>query len=420
MTDFALPAGSPSSAPNRDVKVMALIGVAHGCSHFFQLVLPPLFPFLKDDFAVSYTELGLVMTLFYVTSGMLQTPAGFLVDRIGARNVLIGGLGIFCTAILLYGLVPSYWMLLPVAILAGIGNSVFHPADFSILNASVDQKKLGRAYGTHTLGGNLGWGLAPVLMAGGAAMFGWRAAPIIAALVGYAILAALLLNRDLLKEDAGAARRAAVKAGQKAEAQGSIYLGPLLSLPVVMCFGYFLLLSFALIGVQNFLPATLAALYATPLTLATTALTGFLLGASGGVMVGGWVADKGMKLEAIVISGLLGAAALMLVVANLDLPAAALVAAVAGAGFLQGFTTPSRDLIVRGAAPKGASGRVFGFVYSGLDAGSAMAPPAIGLMLDQGRADYVLWFVAVMLALTTLTAVAIRQSSARAVAAPAE
>lgn len=414
MTDFALPAGSPSSIPNRDLKVMALIGVAHGCSHFFQLVLPPLFPFLKDEFVVSYTELGLVMTLFYVTSGLLQTPAGFLVDRIGARNVLIGGLGIFCTAILLYGLVPSYWMLVPVAILAGIGNSVFHPADFSILNASVDQKRLGRAYGTHTLGGNLGWGLAPVLMAGGAALFGWRAAPIIAALVGYAILAALLLNRDLLKEDAGTARRAAAKAGEKAEA-----LGPLLSLPVVMCFGYFLLLSFALIGVQNFLPATLEALYGTPLALATTTLTGFLLGASGGVMVGGWVADKGVKLEVIVICGLLGAAALMLVVANLNLPAVLLVAAIAGAGFLQGFTTPSRDLIVRGAAPKGASGRVFGFVYSGLDAGSAMAPLVIGLLLDHGRADYVLWFVAFMLALTTLTAVAIRQTSTKKAAAAA-
>jgi MFS family permease len=416
MTDFALPAGQPSSVPNRDIKVMALISIAHGCSHFFQLVLPPLFPFLKDDFAVSYTELGLVMTLFYVTSGVLQTPAGFLVDRMGARNVLIGGLAIFCTAVLLYGLAPSYWLLLPVAVLAGIGNSVFHPADFSILNASVDQKRLGRAYGSHTLGGNLGWGLAPVLMAGGAAMLGWRAAPIIAACIGYAVLVALLLNRDLLKEDAGAARRAAARAGEK-----TAPLGPLLSLPVVMCFGYFLLLSFALIGTQNFLPATLAALYGTPLALATTALTGFLLGASAGVMVGGWVADQGVKLEAIVITGLLGAAALMLVVANLDLPAGILVAAIAGAGFLQGFTTPSRDLIVRGAAPKGASGRVFGFVYSGLDAGSATAPLVLGLLLDHGRADYVLWFVAAMLALTTLTAVAIRQKSAqKAAAAPAE
>lgn len=412
MTDFAIPAGQPAAPVNRDIKVMALIGIAHGCSHFFQLVLPPLFPFLKDVFAVSYTQLGLVMTLFYVTSGVLQTPAGFLVDRAGARNVLIGGLGIYCTAILLYGLVPSFWMLLPVAVLAGIGNSVFHPADFSILNASVDQKRLGRAYGTHTLGGNLGWALAPVLMAGGAALFGWRAAPVIAALLGYAILAALLLNRDLLKEDAGAARREAAAKGQ-----AQVALGPLLTMPVVMCFMYFLLLSFALIGVQNFLPATLEALYGTPLALATTALTAFLLGASVGVMVGGYVADRGVKLEMIVISGLLGAAVMMLLVANLDLPAFLLVGIIAGAGFLQGFTTPSRDLIVRGAAPKGASGRVFGFVYSGLDAGSALAPLVIGLLLDHGMPDRVLWFVAAMLALTTLTAVAIRRKSKVAAAA---
>lgn len=408
MTDFALPVGNPSSIPNRDIKVMALISVAHGCSHFFQMVLPPLFPFLREDFSVSYTELGLVMTLFYVTSGVLQTPAGFLVDRIGARNVLIGGLAIFCTAILLYGLAPSYWLLLPVAVIAGIGNSVFHPADFSILNASVDQKRLGMAYGTHTAGGNIGWAASPMLMVAGASYFGWRAPIIVAAVVGFVILATLIINRDLIKEDAGAARRAAIKAGEKAAP-----LGPLLSLPVVMCFGYFLLLSFALIGTQNFLPATLAALYDTPLTLAATALSGFLIGATAGVMVGGWVADKGVKLEAIVITGLLGAAALILVVANLNLPAVGLVATIAGAGFLQGFTTPSRDLIVRGAAPKGASGRVFGFVYSGLDAGSATAPLVLGLLLDHGRADYVLWFVAAMLALTTLTAVAIRQSSTR-------
>lgn len=414
MTDFAVPAGQPSSVPNRDIKVMALICVAHGCSHFFQLVLPPLFPFLKDEFAVSYTELGLVMTLFYATSGILQTPAGFLVDRIGARNVLIGGLAIFCTAILLYGLVPSYWMLVPVAILAGVGNSVFHPADFSILSASVNQKRMGLAFGSHTLGGNLGWGLAPVLMAGGAAVFGWRAAPIIAAVVGYAILAALLLNRDLIKDDAGAARRAAAQGGEKAAP-----LGPLLSLPVVMCFGYFLLLSFALIGTQNFLPATLAALYDTPLLSATKALTGFLLGASAGVMIGGWIADKGVRLELIVIGGLLSAAALILLVANLNLPEAGLIAVMAGAGLLQGLTTPSRDLIVRGATPKGSSGRVFGFVYSGLDAGSATAPLVIGLLLDHGHADRVLWFVALMLGLTTLTAVVIRQTSIRKAAAAA-
>lgn len=408
MSDLALPAGQPALQPaNRDLKVMALIGVAHGCSHFFQLILPPLFPFLREEFQVSYTELGLVMTLFYVTSGLLQTPAGFLVDRIGARRVLTGGLAIFCTAILLYGLAPTYWMLIPVAILAGIGNSVFHPADFSILNASIDQRRLGRAYSTHTLGGNLGWVLAPVLMAAGAALLGWRAGPVIAALVGYAVLAAVLLNRDLLREDTGPRKH-----GEAAAPKALPYAGPVLSLPVVMCFLYFLLLAFALSSMQSFLVPTLAALHGTPIQLATAALTAFLLGASVGVIAGGWVADRGVRLEFIVIAGLLGAAGLVLTVSTFALPGTLLVAAIAGAGFLQGFTTPSRDLIVRGAAPKGASGRVFGFVYSGLDAGSAVAPLVIGLLLDHGHADRVLWFVAAMLGLTTLTAVAIRRASA--------
>ncbi|WP_428246722.1 MFS transporter [Ferrovibrio sp.] len=399
MTDLALPAGQKPELPFRDVQVMALIGVAHGISHFFQLVLPSLFPLLKDDFQVSYTQLGAVMTVFYVTSGLLQTPAGFLVDRIGARNVLLGGLGLYCAGILLYGLAPSFWMLFPIALLAGAGNSVFHPADYSILNASVNQNRLGRAYGSHTLGGNLGWALAPPLMAGAALLVGWRGALALAAVVGFGILVLLLLGRDRLAEDVSAKNRAA----------GGNSAVPLLSLPVLVCFSYFLLLAIGLVAIQNFLPTTLDALHGTPLTLATTALTGFLLGASAGVMLGGVAADRGIPPGKIVVFGLLSAAGLLLLVSRLDLPGLLLVAAIATAGFLQGSTTPSRDLIVRAAAPKGASGRVFGFVYSGLDAGSAMAPLAVGLLLDHGAPQHVLVLSAAMFAATTLTVFGIRR-----------
>ncbi len=409
MTDIALPTGQqPEMRPGlNDVQVMALIGVAHGISHFFQLVLPSLFPLLKDDFQVSYAELGAVMTVFYITSGLLQTPAGFLVDRIGARAVLLGGLGLYSVAIALYGLAPGFWMLFPCAMLAGIGNSVFHPADYSILNASVRQNRLGRAYGSHTLGGNLGWAAAPPLMTAAALLVGWRGALLLAALLGLIVLALLLLSRSRLAEDMAGARRA--QQGNTASAPTGA--APLFSLPVVMCFGYFLLLATGLVAVQNFLPATLGALHGTPLSLATTALTGFLLGASAGVVIGGALADRGVAPNRIVIGGLFGAAGMALLVAQLDLPATLLVAAIAAAGFLQGATTPSRDLIVRGAAPKGASGRVFGFVYSGLDAGSALAPPIIGLLLDHGRADQVLVLVAVMFVATTFTLFGIRRAS---------
>ncbi|WP_300297464.1 MFS transporter [Ferrovibrio sp.] len=405
MTDFALPAGQPTTQ-NRDIKVMALVGAAHGCSHFFQLVLPSLFPFLKDAFQVSYTELGVVTTMFYVISGLLQTPAGYLVDRIGARNVLIGGLGIFCVGILLLSLVPAYWMLFPVMLIAGLGNCVFHPADYSILSASIDPKRLGMAYGTHTFGGNIGWALAPALMGGVASFAGWHAAPAVAAVVGLGILAALVLNRDLLKDDAAATRREARSAGGSAAT-----LGPLLTLPVMMCFIYFMFNSTVSIGLQNFLPATLQTLFDTPLAIGTMALTGFLLASAIGIIMGGWAADRGMKVEVIVMAGMLGGAALMLVVAFINLPTALLVGVISAAGFLIGFTVPSRDLIVRGATPKGASGRVFGFVYSGLDAGSAIAPLVIGQLLDHGHADMVLVFVAAVLACGTLTAITVRSRS---------
>ncbi|MEL3892500.1 MFS transporter [Ferrovibrio sp. MS7] len=407
MTDLALPAGQKPELPFRDMQVMALIGLAHGISHFFQLVLPSLFPLLKDDFQVSYTQLGAVMTVFYVTSGLLQTPAGFLVDRIGARNVLLGGLGLYCAGILLYGLAPSFWMLFPIALLAGAGNSVFHPADYSILNASVNQTRLGRAYGSHTLGGNLGWALAPPLMAGAALLLGWRGALALAAVIGFATLALLLLGRERLAEDVNSKGRAQSAGGDKAS------LAPMLSLPVLVCFGYFLLLAIGLVAIQNFLPTTLDALHGTPLSLATIALTSFLLGASAGVMLGGIVADRGIPPGKIVVFGLLSAAALLLLVARFDLPALPMVAAIAAAGFLQGSTTPSRDLIVRAAAPKGASGRVFGFVYSGLDAGSALAPLAVGLLLDHGAPQHVLVLSAATFALTTLTVYGIRRVSAQ-------
>jgi FSR family fosmidomycin resistance protein-like MFS transporter len=407
MTDLALPAGQKPELPFRDMQVMALIGLAHGISHFFQLVLPSLFPLLKDDFQVSYTQLGAVMTVFYVTSGLLQTPAGFLVDRIGARNVLLGGLGLYCAGILLYGLAPSFWMLFPIALLAGAGNSVFHPADYSILNASVNQTRLGRAYGSHTLGGNLGWALAPPLMAGAALLLGWRGALALAAVIGFATLALLLLGRERLAEDVNSKSRAQSAGGDKAS------LAPMLSLPVLVCFGYFLLLAIGLVAIQNFLPTTLDALHGTPLSLATIALTSFLLGASAGVMLGGIVADRGIPPGKIVVFGLLSAAALLLLVARFDLPALPMVAAIAAAGFLQGSTTPSRDLIVRAAAPKGASGRVFGFVYSGLDAGSALAPLAVGLLLDHGAPQHVLVLSAATFALTTLTVYGIRRVSAQ-------
>ena len=397
----------PPALFRHDLKVMGLIGLAHGFSHFFQLVLPPLFPFLKAEFGVGYTELGLMMTLFYVSSGLMQTPAGFLVDRFGARAVLFTGLGLLAGATLFFGLAQGYWWLLPLVALAGIGNSVFHPADLSILTGSIAPQRLGRAYGMHTLGGNLGWAAAPVLMLALTALIGWRPALTTTGVLGLAALALLALNRDQLRGE-GAHRKSIATEGPTAAGAA---VAPLFTTPVLMGFGYFLWLSVALIAVQNFLPPTLGALWETPLALASAALTGFLLGASGGVVAGGVLADRSSRHDRIVVSGLTAGAAMIVLAGTIALDAPALVAAISAAGFLMGLTTPSRDMLVRAAAPKGATGRVFGFVYSGLDAGSALAPAAVGLMLDTGRAGVVPWFIAVMLGAAMATALLLRRAA---------
>lgn len=406
-----------SSAPAHDARVITLISVAHAASHFNQLVLPPLFPFLIDAFGVGYTELGLMMTLFYATSGLAQTPAGFAVDRFGARNVLTAGTALMCGATILLGLAPNYWSMLPLVVLAGLGNSVFHPSDYSILSASVNPRRVGRAYGMHTLGGNLGWAAAPVSVLALTTFFGWRTALVTVGLIWFAIPILLLVFREDLRGDVTAEHRAG--GGHGGQAAPGAALGPLLSRPVVICFIYFLLLSVSLMAVQSFLPSTLVALHRTPLDWANAALTGFLLGSSAGVVVGGILADRAARHDLLVVAGLSGAATLFVLVGAAALPSAAVVAAMAAAGFLSGTTTPSRDMLVRNAAPKGAAGRVFGFVYSGLDAGSSFGPLIIGLLLDYRLPALVLPFVAAILVMAGLSTLMLRQTRVRAVM-PAE
>ena len=393
-----------AAAWSNDFKVVSLISLAHGCSHFFQLVLPPLFPLLVAEFNTGYTELGVVMTIFFVTSGFSQVAAGFLVDRFGARRVLLSGLALYCFAIICFALAPAFWMFYGLAVLLGLGNSVFHPADFTIMNGSVDPRRLGRAFGMHTLGGNLGWAVAPGFMLSIALVGGWRVALLAAASLGIAILATLWWSRADLAEvpaadkDRPAARRTAPP----------LSLLVMISGPVILCFLYFALLALAQIAVQNFLPPTLEALHGTPLQIGNVALTGFLLGASAGVLTGGIMADRSTRYGLTIALGLAGGALMFVVVGNLALSDVVMVAGMVAAGFLLGMTTPSRDLLVRSATPKGATGRVFGFVYSGLDVGSALAPVGVGYMLDTGRAEWVLWLVAAILLLAITTAISVR------------
>jgi MFS family permease len=391
----------------RDLKVTTIVTGAHTTNHFLQLVLPPLFPLLKVTYGVSYTDLGLLMALFYVASGLCQTPAGFLVDRFGARRVLVGGLATLSCAIILIGIVPTFTLMFPLMVIAGVGNSVFHPADYSLMTASVSKHYLARAYGVHTFGGNLGWALAPMIILGLSALVGWRTALAFAGLFGLLIAIFVFVSGGVLLEESELLRR---KGGSRGPMlKGDIVL--LFSTPILLCFVYFALLSVALVGIQTFLPATLHALRGTSLTAAGVALTAYLAGSASGILAGGFAADRTRAHERVVALGLASAAALLLAVGSIPFPDFWLAAALAAAGFAAGFTMPSRDMLARGATPSGATGKVFGFIYSGLDLGSAITPIILGLLLDRRMPLYVFVVSAAALALAIVTTFGIKRTS---------
>ena len=395
----ALDTAAPDSF-RRDAKVIGLVGVAHGLSHFFQLALPPLFPLLKAEFDVSYAALGVLVGVFYVASGATQFAAGFVVDRVGARPVLLGGLALLGTGAVLAALVPGIGWLYPVAALMGLGNGVFHPADFAILNASVASRRLGYAYSMHGIGGNLGYALAPIVSFALGATLGWRTALLLMGAAGFVALGLIATQRALLHS------QRAVDAHLHT-LKGSLAL--FAQAPIVLCFAYFVIQTTATVGLQTFTPAALATGFEVPLALATSALTAYLLGGTAGILTGGFLAARTARHDRVATTGLLAAALLLLVVATGRLSLPLVLPLFAAAGFALGITGPSRDLIVRNATPKGASGRVYGFVYSGLDLGATLGPVWFGFLLDHGQAREMFYVIAGCLLLAIGTVVQMRR-----------
>jgi MFS family permease len=391
----------------RDARVIGLVGLAHGTSHLFQLALPPLFPLLRAEFGVSWTLLGALVGVFYAASGATQFAAGFVVDRAGARPVLFAGLALLATATLAGAFAPGVWWLFPMMAAAGIGNGVFHPADFAILNANVARQRLGHAYATHGIGGNLGYALAPLLSYGLGAAFGWRAALLIMGAAGLVVLGLIATQRDALQAPPHPdARGAGVR--------GNVAL--LLQWPLVMCFAYFLVQTMATVGLQTLAPGTLNAAFGVPLPLALSTVTAYVLGGAAGILAGGFLAARTARHDRVAIAGLASAAALTLVVAAG--PAAAMfVPLFAAIGFAVGATGPSRDMIVRNATPHGASGRVYGFVYSGLDIGGTLGPVLFGLMLDHALSQQVFVVIALLYVVAIATVAEARRRTRAAVPA---
>jgi MFS family permease len=382
-----------------DLKVIGLIGVAHFGSHFYHLALPPLFPILKVELGVSWAELGVLTSTFFAASGLCQAPAGFLVDRFGAHRILIAGLTLLATAVGLSGLAPNWATLIPLAVLAGIGNSVFHPADYAILGRRVRQQRMARAFSVHTIGGTLGWAAAPIVVGTLATLFGWRVALLGAAVPGLLIAAALVLNRPEISIPTARdlAKDAPFVGGRE-------LMRTLFGAAILGCFLFFALQAISLITLQSFLPSVLVQMSGTPLVVGTSAVTAFIVGSAVGTGIGGVLADRAFRQGFLMTGGLGASAVCILAISLFPLNETALLALIALAGGLAGATTPSRDLMVRAAAPVGAAGKVFGFAYSGLDLGATFAPTFVGILLDRGQPRLVLILAAAALALSILAA----------------
>ena len=373
----------------RDWLTILLIGIAHASSHFFQLVLPSLYVSLGAAFDLDFARLGLLVSTFYVVSGVGQASSGFVVDRIGARPVLWFGLSSFVLSGILIGSANGYAMLMLAAVVGGVGNSVFHPADYSIMNNRVSAPRLGHAFSTHGLTGNLGWALTPVFITSITLLSDWRVAAFSAAGLVALVLLLTILGRHLIGGAAHLPETVAdgAPAPVAAPAQDGVLatLSALLAKPALWgAFLFFACTSIALSSVQNYTIPLLGQLYDLSKVAASSALSGYMVASALGMAAGGFLVSANPRTEHTVTVALI-LAGLTLVVLALGLVPAGLAAAVVGlAGFCSGVAAPSRDMLIRRVTPKGTIGSVYGLVYSGMDVGSALGPLAFGLLLDAG------------------------------------
>jgi MFS family permease len=409
MTNSAETASMPAKAG--DGPVIALVSAAHFVSHVYLLLLPPLFAFIRDDYGLSYQELAFVLTSFNVVSAVLQTPAGFLVDRWGAGRLLIGGLLLAASALAAAAVFPSYWALVGCYALAGLANTVFHPADYAILSHVVASKRIGKAFSIHTFAGLLGSATAPPAMLIAASYWGWRGGLLAAS--GLAVVVALVLMAQH--------RRLAVvptheKAARRTSGAGE-GLRLLLTPAILRNLIFFMLLSLATSGISNFSIVALGALWGTPLAVASAALTVFLYLGAFGVLLGGWIADRTRHHARVAAMGFAASAGVFLAIGTVDLGAAPLIFLMAVAGLLNGAIQPSRDMIVRAVTPAGSFGKVFAFVTTGFNIGGVISPLLYAWFMDHGEPRGIFIAAVAITLLALLTVSTTRQRAAGAVAA---
>jgi len=370
-----------------DATIIGLVGLAHAASHFGHLLLPPLFPVFMTEFGLSYSQLGLLMSTFFVVSGIGQASAGFVVDKIGARPMLFAALALFVLASGLASMVTGYSGLLGVAAIAGLANATFHPVDFTILNQRVSAPRLGYAFSAHGLTGNLGWAAAPVFFATISGLAGWRTAYLAAAGLYLGVLLILFLQRDKLSTEA------VVHTADSPPEHSMAFM----KLPVVWwCFAFFLLSTMTLAVIQSFSVSILKAMHGISFESATLTLTAYMLCGAMGMFVGGFVAANSRHSDRVVAMSMASAAVLLALCGTGLFGPTLTMVVLACTGFAVGIGGPSRDMMIKKATPKGATGRVYGLVYSGLDTGFAISPLVFGIFMDRG------WYGATLMGAATV------------------
>ncbi len=376
----------------REIRAISLVGFGHFLSHFYMFGLVPLFVAISTDLNVTNLQLGAILTAYNIATGVLQTPMGILVDKFGARRVLISGLFVTSSAFGLCGFTTAYWELLMLFFVAGAGNSVFHPADYVILTASVDQSRQGRAYSMHSFGGSLGTAAGPAVMAILMTMTDWRTALVIAGLLGVVLSLIFVFSGDTLQEDAAA----------KQKTKSEKPLQSMITRSIVLLFLFYVLTSSANIGLTAFAPIYLPALYNVTVETAAYILSALLFSNALGTLFGGWLADKTPRHELVLVISFTIYSVVLVIVGTALIPVLLVVGAFMLGGFVRGIVNPSRDMMVRQLAPAGALGTVFAFVSTGFNVGQGLAPLAYGALLDRNFTNEVLYLSATFMVASIL------------------
>jgi MFS family permease len=381
-------------------RIVGAVSAAHFVSHYYILLLAPLLPFVRAEYGVSYTEIGVALAAFNVVSTVLQTPVGFLVDWLGARILLIAGLAIGAVAFTVAGLVDSFWVMVAMFALAGVGNTVYHPADYALLSHHVPADRIGQVFSVHTFAGMLGSAVAPASLLMMQSLWGWRGAFIGAGLLGFAVAVLLLAVRD------NPETKASAPAPRDTDTNVAVGWRLLLSPPILLNLVFFVLLAMMSGGTYNYSVVAFGALYGTPVTVANAALSANLLLSAIGVLIGGLLVGRTKRHGLVATAGLAGIALFIALAGQFDLGSLALIAVMAAAGFCSGVIMPSRDMIVREVTPPGSFGKVFGFVTTGFNIGGVISPLIFGAIMDHGSPKLVFLLVAAFSLIAIVTVVA--------------